>query len=364
MPRPPATRDHGDINLCVAGLLGDMAAIQTSPQRKWAYKQAAAAVRDLDAPLDVLVAAAGALPRIPRIGPSSSRIILEVLDSGTSPLVERAVDESGRRTEIHGRRALRQGFLSRAVVSAVLGAAGALPTRCDLQMHSTWSDGRQSLDDVITGCLARGYTHSAITDHSAGLPVARGMPIERFREQWREIDALNRRHRRRFRLLKGVEANILGDGDLDVAPADRREFDLVLVAPHSGLRSAGDQTARLLAAVAQPHVHVLAHPRGRKFATRPGITADWPRVFAAAASRGVAIELDGDPSRQDLDAVLAIEALEAGCEFAVDSDAHDREELRYVDTAMAHARLAGIPVDRIINCWPLERLLDWAARRG
>jgi putative hydrolase len=363
MPRRPRT-SFVDVNLQVAGLLADMAAIQATPQRAYAYKHAAAAIRDLDTGLDELMAPAGELPRIPRIGPSSTRIILEVLAEGGSPTVEQAVDASGRREAIARARTLRQGFLSRAAVEAVLDAAGRYAEYCaDFQMHSTWSDGRQSLAEVVEGCQARGYTHAAITDHAAGLPVARGLTIDRFQAQAAEIAALNRRHGARFRLLRGVEANILADGALDVAPEDRRGFDLVLAAPHSALRTAGDQTARMLAAVTGRRVHVLAHPRGRKFGARPGVAANWAAVFDAAAAHDVAIEIDGDPSRQDLDYPMAAQALAAGCVIALDSDAHARDELAYAEVAMAHARLAGIPPERIINCGPLDRLLAWAADR-
>src|SRR6185503_6204863 len=107
-----------------------------------------------------------------------------------------------------------------------------------------------------------------------------------------------------------------------------------------------DQTDRLIAAIRNPFVHVLAHPRGRISGSRAGIVANWSRVFRAAAEEGVAIEIDGDPSRQDVDYTLAAQALEAGCLFALDSDAHSTGQLAYAETALAHARLAGIPRDR------------------
>ncbi len=118
----------------------------------------------------------------------------------------------------------------------------------------------------------------------------------------------------------------------------------------------------MLAAVTAPGVHVLGHPRGRMYGSRPGVAADWPRVFAAAAASGVAIEIDGDPSRQDLDYDLAREAVAAGCLIALDTDAHAVSQWHYADIALAHARLAGVPPDRVINTWTLDRLLDWAAR--
>jgi histidinol phosphatase-like PHP family hydrolase len=114
--------------------------------------------------------------------------------------------------------------------------------------------------------------------------------------------------------------------------------------------------------VQTPGVHILGHPRGRMYGSRPGVTADWDKVFVAAARAGVAIELDGDPSRQDLDFDLARLALSSGCLFAIDSDAHATDQWWYAETALAHARLAGIPTSRIINCWPLAQLLDWARR--
>jgi histidinol phosphatase-like PHP family hydrolase len=126
-------------------------------------------------------------------------------------------------------------------------------------------------------------------------------------------------------MLKGVEANILTDGTLDLKGEELAGVEMLLAAPHSKLRLLDDQTDRMLAAVRTRGVHVLAHPRGRMSDSRPGIIADWDRVFEKAAARDVAIELDGDPARQDLDYQLADRAREAGCLFALDSDAHDTE---------------------------------------
>jgi histidinol phosphatase-like PHP family hydrolase len=115
----------------------------------------------------------------------------------------------------------------------------------------------------------------------------------------------------------------------------------------------------MLRALDHPAVRILAHPRGRITGSRAGIVADWDAIFARAAQRGVAIEIDGDPARQDLDYEIAVRALGAGCMFALDSDAHTTGQLAYAETAVAHARLAGIPPRRIVNCWTLERLLSW-----
>jgi histidinol phosphatase-like PHP family hydrolase len=158
-----------------------------------------------------------------------------------------------------------------------------------------------------------------------------------------------------------VEANIDADGELDLQTAEASTFDLVLAAPHSRLRKPDDQTRRMLGALEHPAVRILAHPRGRITGSRAGVIADWPAVFTQAALRGIAVEIDGDPARQDLDYEVARQALRAGCLFALDSDAHTTGQLAYAETAIAHARLAGISPDRIVNCWPLDRLLAWIA---
>jgi histidinol phosphatase-like PHP family hydrolase len=185
------------------------------------------------------------------------------------------------------------------------------------------------------------------------------MSMEHVRRQHQEIDRLNGQFDGRLRILKGIEANILADGRVDMEPGELGLFELVIAAPHSVLRKTYDQTGRMLAALRTPGVHVLGHPRGRVFSKRAGVSADWPRVFAEAARRGVAVELDGTWDRQDLDLDLARQALEAGCVFAIDSDAHAVDELDYTSYGLAHARLARIPAERVINCWDDRRLAEW-----
>jgi histidinol phosphatase-like PHP family hydrolase len=358
-----------DINSVVAGWLRDLAFVQQSPQSRWGYKRAASAVMYLDVPIDTLLKEDGTLEKIPQVGPASTRVILEVLRTGTSATVEQAVEASSQRADIVRRRGLRSHFLSRAAALTAMKSrkpnAPALDDYlADLQMHSDWSDGSQTLEDIIATGIARGYTHSAVTDHSYGLPIAGGLPMARVVEQHRLIDALNAKHAGRFRLLKGIEANIRADGSVDMTPAELAQFEIVVAAPHSALRSTNDQTARMLAAVQTPGVHILGHPRGRMYGSRPGVTADWEKVFAAAARFGVAIEIDGDPSRQDLDYDLARRAIASGCLFAIDSDAHATDQWWYAETGIAHARIAGVPRSRVINCWPLARLMEWAGTRS
>ena len=358
-----------DTNAIIAGWLRDLASAQTSAQSRWGYKRAAAAVMGLDVPIDTLVERDGTLRKIPHVGPSSTRVILEVLRTGTSETVDKAIADCPQRSDVLRRRGWRENYLSRAsALSALRTRKAYVPSlsdyRADLQMHSDWSDGSQTLDQICETGLARAYTHAAVTDHSYGLPIAGGLSMARVLEQHRRIDALNAAYAGRFRLLKGIEANIRADGSVDMTPDELARFEIVVAAPHSSLRSAADQTGRMLVAVQTPGVHILGHPRGRMYGSRPGVSADWDRVFMAAARFGVAIELDGDPSRQDLDFDLARRAIASGCLFAVDSDAHDSDQWWYAETALAHARIAGIPRARVINCWPLSRLLEWSQSRS
>ena len=357
--------DRVDTNGLIASLLRDMATVQTSQQSRWGYKRAAAAIRNLEEPIESLVRPDGTLRKIANIGPSSARVIQEVLRTGRSETVERAIAASGRGSDVSKSRDLRGNFLTRAQVLAALKNSKLrgpkLADYCgDLQMHSTWSDGSQTLSDIVEAGLARGYKYCGVTDHSYGLPIAGGMSMAKAAEQHREIERVNS-SRRDFRLLKGIEANIRADGSVDMEPHELSQFELVVAAPHSALRSAADQTARLLNAVSANAVCILGHPRGRMYGSRPGLAADWDAVFEAAARSQVAVEIDGDPARQDIDFELARRAIRASCLFALDSDAHSTAELSYAETAIAHARLAGVPTDRVVNTWSLDRLLEWCS---
>lgn len=352
-----------DINATVGHYLRDLAYAQMIPAKVFGYKRAAAAILSLERPLPELLVK-GRLEKIPGIGPASERVILESLDAGMSSTVERAVDASGKRTDIERRRCLRTNFLSRAEVLRVLNdptldGVALADVHADLQMHSEWSDGTPTLKALRDACTARTYQFAAVTDHSYGLKIAGGMSMEDAAAQRAELLSVNAVGAGQCELLQGIEANIAADGSLDLTADEAAMFAVVLAAPHSILRKSVDQTERMLAAVRNPAVRILAHPRGRVTGTRAGIVADWDRVFAAAAQSGVAIEIDGDPSRQDLDFEMARRALARNVIFAVDSDAHTTKQLVYSETAIAHARLAGIPADRIINCWPMERFAAW-----
>ena len=353
-----------DINAIVAGWLRDVAFVQKSPQSRWGYKRAASALMGLDVPIHTLLNDDLTLQKIPNIGPASTRVILEVLATGASATVEQAVEASPNRADVLRRRGLRSNFLSRAAALAAIKArkpyAPSLGDyRADLQMHSDWSDGSQTLDDIFETGLSRGYSHSAVTDHSYGLPIAGGLPMALVIQQHQEIDALNAKYAGRFRLLKGIEANVRADGSVDMTRGELAQFKIVVAAPHSALRSSNDQTARMVAAVQTPGVHILGHPRGRMYGSRPGVTANWEQVFLAAARFGVAIELDGDPSRQDLDYDLARRAVSSGCLFAIDSDAHATGQLEWQPLGCNRAAECEVPLDRVINTWAVDDLLRW-----
>ena len=233
----------------------------------------------------------------------------------------------------------------------------------DLQMHSTWSDGVESIGNLAEAAYELGWARIGVTDHSYGLPIARGMSMEAAVRQQHEIDAVNARFRGRVRVYKGVEANILADGSLDLQEDERVLFEYVIASPHSALRKETDQTSRMLSAVTLAGVAILGHPQGRMYNSRPGVSADWPRIFREAARRGVAVEIDGNWHRQDIDHELAAIALDLGCLFALDSDAHSIGEFPFTDYAIAHARVARIPADRVVNCWPEAKFDDWLRER-
>jgi histidinol phosphatase-like PHP family hydrolase len=351
-----------DVNLELGGLLLDMAAVAGDAQRGWGYKRAAKAVLRIDQQITPLIEA-NTLRAVSGIGPTTDRIARELVIDGHSTFVETAVREAGKEEAIAALRALRQHFLSRAAVNEIVdrpGPPSRQKYRGDFQMHSVWSDGAETLESIVDACLARGHSCAGITDHSYGLPIAGGMTMAQAAEQHAEIDQLNRRFKGRFRIFKGIEANIRQDGTVDMEPHELHQFEFIVASPHSLLRKSTDQTSRMTGAVSQPGVCILGHPQGRRFNVRPGVSADWDRVFEIAAKRQVAIEIDGSWDRQDVHYELAVRALEHGCIFALDSDAHSHPELDFIEIAIAHARLAGIPQARIVNYWTEKKFLDWA----
>ncbi|MBO9627029.1 MAG: PHP domain-containing protein [Microbacterium sp.] len=233
--------------------------------------------------------------------------------------------------------------------------------RGDLHAHTDWSDGTTSIAVMAAAARALGHEYQAITDHSPRLRVARGLSAERLRTQIPQVRAESGDG---FTLLAGIEVDILDDGALDQDADLLAELDIVVASVHSHLRmDARPMTARMIAAVSNPRVNVLGHCTGRLVegdrGTRPASQFDAAAVFAACAENGVAVEINSRPERQDPPDDLIAIALEAGCLFSIDSDAHAPGQLSLLDHGAQRAERAGVPASRIVTTWGLERLLAW-----
>lgn len=234
--------------------------------------------------------------------------------------------------------------------------------RGDLHAHTDWSDGTTPIDVMADAARALGHEYLAITDHSPRLRVARGLSSERLREQ---LPLVRAQSRDGLTMLTGIEVDILEDGALDQDPDLLAELDIVVASVHSQLRMhAREMTDRMLAAVAQPHVNVLGHCTGRlvqgERGTRPPSQFDARAVFEACAENGVAVEINSRPERQDPPDELIAVAMDAGCLFSIDSDAHAPGQLSLLDHGAERAEEAGVPAERIVTTWGLERLRAWA----
>lgn len=259
---------------------------------------------------------------------------------------------------------IRSGFRSFAECREIVDAhpAWRKAVRADLQMHTSETDGALPLPEMVEAAGALGHEFIAITDHSKGLVITNGMDEARLAAQGRAIAALNARGARP-RVLRSIEMNISPQGVEDMERPALRELDLVLGAFHSKLRTKDDQTERCLAALENPTIHVLAHPRGRIWNFRLGLTADWARVAERAAALDVALEIDAYPDRQDLDIELLAHVKKAGGRISIGTDAHNAEELRYLDIGIAAAISAKIPRTRILNCMAPDELVAWTRSR-
>jgi DNA polymerase (family 10) len=258
---------------------------------------------------------------------------------------------------------IRRGFLTRVEANHILAATtDRRPIQGDLQVHTLGSDGTESIGAMACAAAERGLRYLAITDHSRGLAIANGMNEEQLARQGEDIRRLNAtRAGGGPRILRAVEMNLSPNGAGDLDADFLHGLDLVLGAFHSRLRVVEDQTERYLAALSNPAVHVLAHPRGRIFNHRLGLRADWRRVFEFARDRDRAVEIDGYPDRQDLDGELLALARETGVRISLGSDAHAGWQLEFLDFSVAAARRAGIDDGRIINCMDADALLAWTA---
>ncbi len=240
--------------------------------------------------------------------------------------------------------------------------------RGDLQTHSTYSDGRSTLEELWQAAKALGYEYLAVTDHSPAVRVAGGPSPEEALRRLQAIRRFNELHGPPY-LLAGAEVDIHKDGSLDYPDAVLEKLDIVLVSIHSHFRLDKEaQTQRILKALENPHVHVLAHPTARLLGKRPPIEAHWEEVFRAALARGVALEIDASPERVDLPDDLARLAYRMGLWLSLSTDAHSVHELPLMELAVGTAQRAWVGPERVLNLLPYQGLMAWLqdrpARRG
>jgi len=227
----------------------------------------------------------------------------------------------------------------------------------DLQMHSTWSDGSATLEEMAKGAKERGYEYIAITDHSLSVRVANGLSEERFRRQWEQIEKLNE-ELSPFRILKGVEIEIKSDGSLDFDRKFLDEFDLVGASLHQSFKQdAAKLTERVVRALSHPSVDFVCHPTNRLIGRREGNPIDLDVVIRTAKENGKMLEVDGQPERLDLDDVWARKAMEEGVPIVVDSDAHSVGELDNVSYGVIVARRAWLEAKDVMNTRNLKAML-------
>lgn len=233
----------------------------------------------------------------------------------------------------------------------------------DLHLHTNWSDGVNNLEQLVAAAKACGYQYIAITEHSKSLAISRGLNEERLRSQVEEIKRLNRQEKE-FHILTGIEVDILGNATLDLPDDLLAELDLVIASIHSGFRQEPERiTERILAALENPHVDILAHPTGRMLARREPYAFDLERVFHTAVKTKTALEINASPDRLDLSAENARRFIELGGYLAINTDAHDIRRLDDMKYGVITARRGWVEADRVINTWPLAKLLHWLKQR-
>lgn len=235
--------------------------------------------------------------------------------------------------------------------------------RGDLHSHSNWSDGGSPIEAMVAAARTIGREYLALTDHSPNLTIANGLSVERLEKQLGVVEGINA-SQDGFRLLKGIEVDILEDGTLDQTPDMLGRLDIVVASVHSKLRAdRKTMTARMLGGINDPHTNVLGHCTGRLVqgsrGTRPESEFDAAKVFKECAEWGVAVEINSRPERQDPPDDLIKMALDAGCLFSIDSDAHAPGQLDFLQYGAERAEAQGVPKERIVTTWPLEQLKEW-----
>jgi putative hydrolase len=317
-----------------------------STYRVKAFRSAATAIAGRDDLAER--AAAGTLAELRGVGEVTARCIGESL-AGEEPVYLRRLEATGGEPVAVGGERIRAAL------------------RGDCHSHTDASDGGSPLVEMVSAAIDLGHEYLVITDHSPRLTVANGLSAERLSKQLKQIQKVNEAVAP-FRVLTGIEVDILDDGSLDQEEDLLAQLDVVVASVHSGLRMAQDKmTDRMLAAVQNPHTDILGHCTGRKVKgkNRPESLFDPAQVFPACAKAGTAVEINSRPDRLDPPKRLLRLAIEAGCLMSIDSDAHAPGQLDWQPYGCERAALSGAPVERIVNTWPVDELLAWTAgKRG
>ncbi len=310
-----------------------------------AFRKAAAIIGDFSDEELVKRLESGALKRTKGIGDRTFAVIKQALEGDVPDYL---ADLRSRSTE-----PLAKG-----------GAELRATLRGDLHSHSDWSDGGSSIEEMARAAHWRGREYQVLTDHSPRLTIANGLTAERLAEQLEIVANVDDSYDD-FRLLSGIEVDILDDGSLDQTDRMLDQLDVIVASVHSKLKmdSIG-MTQRMVKAARDPHTNVLGHCTGRLVegsrGKRDQSRFDPRKVFAACAENEVAVEINSRPERQDPPDNLIAIALEAGCLFAINTDAHAPGQLDFLDYGAERAEANGVPTDRIVTTWPVDRLLEWS----
>nr|WP_202447858.1 PHP domain-containing protein [Streptomyces sp. SID5468] len=320
---------------------------QAPTYRVRAFRTAAGVIGGLPAAEVARRAERGSLHELRGLGPKTAAVVAEALAGGTPGYLAR-LEEEARQAPLPGGQRLRAAL------------------RGDCHLHSDWSDGGSPIEEMARAARDLGHDWAVLTDHSPRLTVARGLTAQRLREQLGVVAEVDARMGAGFRLLSGIECDILLDGSLDQEAGLLETVDLVVASVHSKLRMpAPEMTRRMVAAVASDLVDVLGHCTGRLLTGRgrPESEFDAELVFAACARFGTAVEINSRPERLDPPRRLIRQALDAGVFFAIDSDAHAPGQLDWQINGCARAEECGVPAERVVNTWSAEELLEWTRTR-
>ncbi len=318
--------------------------------RVQAYRKVAWLLADLPAGEVVRRVEDGTLTDLPGVGPKTAAVVADAV-RGAVPGYLAELREEGRTPLAEGGEAIRDVL------------------RGDLHAHSNWSDGGSPLEEMVEAARGLGHEYLALTDHSPRLTVARGLTAERLTDQLHVVESINGGRAgsagHGCRLLPAIEVDILEDGGLDQTPDMLDRLDVVVASVHSKLRADSEtMTVRMVGGISDPHTNVLGHCTGRLVegsrGIRPESEFDAEVVFAACAQFDVAVEINSRPERRDPPSRLIALALETGCLFSIDTDAHAPGQLAFQDYGCARAVASGVPSERIVNTWPLEKLLHWS----